>query len=71
MKQLIRVMKALADPNRVRIMKMLEQREMCVCEICAALQYCPANRLQPPEDPGRCRTGDQPQGGVVGQLPAG
>lgn len=37
MKQLIRVMKALADPNRVRIMKMLEQREMCVCEICATL----------------------------------
>lgn len=37
MKKLIRVMKALSDPNRVRIMKMLEQREMCVCEICAAL----------------------------------
>lgn len=37
MKQLIKVMKALSDPNRIRIMKMLEQREMCVCEICAAL----------------------------------
>jgi ArsR family transcriptional regulator len=37
MKQLIRVMKALGDPNRIRILKMLEQREMCVCEICAAL----------------------------------
>jgi len=37
MKQLIRVMKAMTDPNRIRIMKMLEQKEMCVCEICAAL----------------------------------
>lgn len=37
MKQLIRVMKALSDPSRVRIMKVLEQGEMCVCEICAAL----------------------------------
>lgn len=37
MKQLLRVMKALGDPTRIRIMKMLEQREMCVCEICAAL----------------------------------
>lgn len=37
MKELIRVMKALSDPNRVRIMKILGQREMCVCEIGAAL----------------------------------
>lgn len=37
MKQLLKVMKALGDPTRIRIMKMLEQREMCVCEICAAL----------------------------------
>jgi len=37
MKELIRVMKALSDPNRVRIIKILEQREMCVCEIGAAL----------------------------------
>lgn len=37
MKQLIRVMKALTDPNRIRIMKMLELKEMCVCEIGAVL----------------------------------
>lgn len=37
MKQLIRVMKALTDPSRLRIMKVLEKREMCVCELCAAL----------------------------------
>lgn len=30
-------MKALSDPNRVKIIKMLEQREMCVCELTAAL----------------------------------
>lgn len=37
MKGFIRVMKALSDPNRVKIIKMLEQREMCVCELTAAL----------------------------------
>jgi ArsR family transcriptional regulator len=37
MKNFIRVMKALSDPGRVRILKMLEQKEMCVCEIQAVL----------------------------------
>ena len=37
MKQLIKVMKALSDPNRVKIVKMLQHRVMCVCEIQAAL----------------------------------
>jgi ArsR family transcriptional regulator len=33
MKIFIRVMKALSDPNRVKIMKMLQSRPLCVCEI--------------------------------------
>ena len=33
MKQLIRVMKALSDPNRVRVLKMLETKQLCVCEL--------------------------------------
>jgi ArsR family transcriptional regulator len=33
MKQFIRVMKALSDPNRVRVLKLLQQGELCVCEI--------------------------------------
>lgn len=33
MKQFIRVMKALSDPNRVRIIKILESKELCVCEL--------------------------------------
>ncbi|MDH3328514.1 MAG: metalloregulator ArsR/SmtB family transcription factor [Desulfobulbaceae bacterium] len=37
MKKFIRVMKSLSDPNRVKIIKMLEKREMCVCELTAAL----------------------------------
>ncbi len=37
MKDFIRVMKALSDPNRVRIVKMLQHRVMCVCEIQALL----------------------------------
>lgn len=37
MKTFIRVMKALSDPNRVKIMKMLEVKELCVCEITTVL----------------------------------
>lgn len=33
MKPLLRVMKALSDPNRVRVIKLLEDRALCVCEI--------------------------------------
>ena len=37
MKPFIRVMKALSDPNRVKIIKMLGAKELCVCEITAIL----------------------------------
>ena len=38
MKDFIRVMKALSDPNRVKILKMLQHKTMCVCEMREALQ---------------------------------
>ncbi len=37
MKEFIRVMKALSDPTRVKIVKILEKRTMCVCELQTAL----------------------------------
>jgi len=37
MKQFIRLMKALSDPNRVKVIKMLQKKAMCVCELQAAL----------------------------------
>ena len=37
MKKFIEVTKALSDPNRVRIVKMLQHRSMCVCELQAGL----------------------------------
>ena len=37
MKEFIKVTKALSDPNRVKLLKMLQKREMCVCEVQAAL----------------------------------
>lgn len=33
MKDLVNVMKALSDPGRVKVLKMLEARELCACEI--------------------------------------
>ena len=38
MKEFIKVMKALSDPGRVKIVKMLQHRTMCVCELQAALE---------------------------------
>ena len=38
MKDMIKVMKALSDPNRIKIVKMLQHKLMCVCEIQEALQ---------------------------------
>ena len=38
MKNFIRVMKALSDPNRVRVLKLLQQKELCVCQIQHVLQ---------------------------------
>ncbi|MBN1548917.1 MAG: winged helix-turn-helix transcriptional regulator [Syntrophaceae bacterium] len=37
MDEFIKVMKALSDPNRVKALKLLQHRVMCVCEIQAAL----------------------------------
>ena len=37
MRRLIKAMKALSDPNRVKIVKLLQRRSMCVCELRAAL----------------------------------
>ena len=39
MKSFLKVMKALSDPSRIKIMKMLQQKVMCVCEMQAALQF--------------------------------
>ncbi|MEM0253396.1 MAG: metalloregulator ArsR/SmtB family transcription factor [Candidatus Bathyarchaeia archaeon] len=36
--RLCRIFRALADSNRIRILKLLEVREMCVCEIMIALE---------------------------------
>lgn len=37
MRAFIKVMKALSDPNRVKMIKLLQHKIMCVCEIQAAL----------------------------------
>jgi|SRR6056297_225927 len=55
MKQFIKVMKALSEPSRVKILKMLQRRMMCVCEIQEALgiaQSTASNHLKILEDAG-------------------
>lgn len=37
MKHFIKIMKALSDPTRVKIVKALQHKEMCVCELTEAL----------------------------------
>lgn len=43
MKEFIKTMKALSDPNRVKIVKMLQHKLMCVCEIQEALHISQSN----------------------------
>lgn len=38
LKNYLKVMKALSDRSRVKIIKMLQAREMCVCELQTALE---------------------------------
>ncbi len=37
MNEIIRTFKALGDETRIRLLKLLEQRELCVCELMQAL----------------------------------
>lgn len=37
MRELVKVLKAVADKNRLRIFKMVQHKKMCVCELSAAL----------------------------------
>jgi ArsR family transcriptional regulator, arsenate/arsenite/antimonite-responsive transcriptional repressor len=55
MKEFIKVMKALSDPNRVKILKMLQHKSLCVCEMRTALgiaQPTVSNHLKVLEDAG-------------------
>ena len=55
MKEFIKVMKALSDPNRVKILKILQHRPLCVCEMQAALsiaQPTVSNHLKVLDDAG-------------------
>ena len=38
MEKLAKTLKAVSDINRIRILKMLEKKELCVCEISSVLQ---------------------------------
>ena len=38
MKLFIKTMKALSDPNRLKIVKLLQRKSLCVCEIQAVLR---------------------------------
>jgi len=42
MEKFIKIFKALSDKNRVRIVKMLEGKELCVCEITEILNLAPS-----------------------------
>lgn len=59
MKQFIKVMKALSDPNRVKMIKILQSRPLCVCEIKETLgiaQSTASKHLKLLEDAGLVRS---------------
>jgi len=43
MQDLVKIMKALSDPTRIRIVKMLQHKSLCVCEMQAALEHSQPN----------------------------
>ena len=42
MREYSKIFKALSDPSRLRILKMLEARPLCVCEMQAILKLAPS-----------------------------
>ncbi len=55
MKEFLKVMKAASDPTRVKILKMLEEKAMCVCELqtgLGAAQSTTSKHLKILEDAG-------------------
>lgn len=42
MRQLEAALKAAGDPTRTRVLKLLEDRELCVCQVQAVLQLAPS-----------------------------
>lgn len=55
MQKFMKAMKALSDPNRVKILKLLQQRSLCVCELQALLgiaQPTVSNHLKVLEEAG-------------------
>lgn len=59
MNDLIKVMKACSDPSRIKILKMLQHKVMCVCELQAALQLAQptvSSHLKLLEDAGLVRS---------------
>lgn len=42
MREFMAIAKALADPNRVRLLLALEARELCVCQLVALLELAPS-----------------------------
>ena len=68
MKEFIKVMKALSDPNRVKLLKLLQKREMCVCEIQAALGIAQPTVSKHLKSPGECGPGGAEKGRPLGEL---
>ncbi|MDY0187956.1 MAG: HTH-type transcriptional repressor AseR [Syntrophus sp. PtaB.Bin138] len=59
MRDFLKVTKALSDPNRIKILKMLQHKVMCVCEIETALsiaQPTASKHLKMLEDSGMIRS---------------
>ena len=38
MKEFVKVMKAMSDPSRIKILKLLQNKKLCVCELQALLE---------------------------------
>ncbi|MGB9912873.1 MAG: ArsR/SmtB family transcription factor [Candidatus Kapaibacteriota bacterium] len=46
MKNLLKIFKSLADPQRLKILSLLAERELCVCELQSIIGFTPATISQ-------------------------
>lgn len=68
METLVDVFKALSDETRLRILNLLYERELCVCDVMEILQITQAKSIPASYLPQKCRVGQRSQAGTMGIL---
>ena len=64
------IFKAMADPCRLKILMLLREGELCVCEIMIGCRQAPIHHFSSPLHSQGCRANQRAQGRKMVQIPA-